>query len=68
MKYNVFLIIFISNKTANSQEELLRMVETQAEIIQQFKDECNTVKEKSLSNQQVQGYDFHDFIFDFYNY
>lgn len=42
-------------KAANSQEELLRMVETQAEIIQQFKDECNTVKEKSLSNQQIQG-------------
>lgn len=54
--FRLFIYFICFTQTANSQEELLRMVETQSEIIQKFKDECNIVKEKSLSNQQIQGY------------
>ena len=49
------ITIIISFHKAISQEELLNMVETQSEIIQKFKDECGTLKEKSISNQQMQG-------------
>eukprot|EP00111_Clytia_hemisphaerica_P011979 TCONS_00035211-protein len=49
------LIQLNEERAAQSQDELSQIMENQAEIVQRFKEECLTLKDKLISEKQLRG-------------